>query len=71
LNISGYIQDLTFGIKLAHNLAESIGKVSHPCGTIDESSWPLLSATNGLRMSQKIELAFGSQDFDLGKSKRE
>jgi hypothetical protein len=38
LNISEYIQDLTFGAKLGHNLGESIVELcGHSCGTIQGS----------------------------------
>lgn len=67
LNISEYIQDLTFGEKLGHNLGESILELcGHSCGTIQGSGSFLL-----VRDGPKSWTHFGSQKLDLGKSKGE
>jgi hypothetical protein len=43
LNISEYIQDLTFGEKLGHNLGKSIPELcGHSCGSIKGSGSFLL-----------------------------
>jgi hypothetical protein len=53
LNISEYIQDLTFGAKLSHNLGESIGELGGDSYGAIKGTGSLLSGRD-----EKFELSF-------------